>query len=494
MPKEKDSVTLQEIEGKDAYRRYLAILDLSKEHLGNTAIIMNKEFDLSDVEKVTYFMIAAAEYAHPNVTPDYWRHLVITKTYAKLTASQMGFNPYEFESLALLHDLGKLISPHRYFRANMIDSTLFRKISAREEVMKKLPSVAAILGIGVRPVESIKDMSESQLIFDAIDNAGKVRPDGKLLDFTDMLLQAKSQPKNYSKDGLMWPSEKAGINALINGKQEFAIELLEQEISHLKNQDGIDFDKLRRDVETEWKKDGTQKLLNDFLNAQESLDPEVDKKLGRNPIKKIVFDIGGVLLNVRDEELIDGLSKKFGVPENKIQEAFDELNSESMAGTMPEIEYYKRFSEIIGVRLGDTVDEIRPLFEMSEIYKANPNMQEMVNQIGKGGTELYIYSNIIPTLGPIVMRTINQLYPKFKKENIFFSYDIHANKIDVDSFKKIANLVGSSEKPDEVLFIDDLEKYTTNARISGLRTVTLKGEKDIQRLKEELIKAHLIYN
>lgn len=62
-------------------------------------------------------------------------------------------------------------------------------------------------------------------------------------------------------------------------------------------------------------------------------------------------------------------------------------------------------------------------------------------------------------------------------KQIFYSHNIHERKPDVNAFKKVIELSGV--KPEETLFIDDLEKNIAGAKETGLKTFWLEEELDI---------------
>ena len=121
-------------------------------------------------------------------------------------------------------------------------------------------------------------------------------------------------------------------------------------------------------------------------------------------------------------------------------------------------------------------------------------MQETVEGLNKKETNIWIYSNIIPLLTEVVKQKLIEYYPSLDPKRIIFSCERGVPKQSDGSYAKIANTLGRGE----ILFIDDLETYTTKARASGsMRGFTFRGNpygniSPQKRLTDELKSAGLI--
>jgi FMN phosphatase YigB (HAD superfamily) len=459
----------------------------------------------SDIEQFKKFFINAMPFVHPNLFPDYLGHILATSIGARLLAEKIspeGLTPSEAELKGLTHDLSSLIVPQHYLRKNLLQKHFATKLGLESKSWNENDIVSRILNLKKPRIDNISDITIPETIEDMADNLCKTTSDGQLKTWETTFKGMADEERIavYSKD-VLWPSTVWGVHQLYEPEQiksQVAIDLFGKEIELFKSDFGINFEDLRNEIQEELNSPSNQDFLIEGRNNQETLDREVDKKLGRNPVNKVVFDIGGVLIDVNDDELTQGLAQRLKTSKEKILESFDKLNSSAMSGEISEEEYYKKFSEMTGVILPNDIASCRVLFEMPEIYKVMPGMQEIVSKLSRGNSELFIYSNIIPAVGPLVKRLIAQFYPELPIENILFSYEIKANKKNPESFNKLADILEVHEGKDKVLFIDDMERYTTNARTKGLRGFTFKGNpyRNIspqQRLNKELAKANL-YN
>lgn len=404
-------------------------------------------------------------------------------------------SPEEAQCLALLHDLGRMVVPHRYLRTDLVGQRLIQRIGIREELWRKQPPVPSILGRG-KAVGSINDLSPAQRLMDVADNLGKRNQDGTLFNEEQMKDYNSNRTERYKE--VAWSSERFGISALETGKQKFAISLVKDEIEWFKNK-GIDFKKLRQEVEDEFKKPENQEWLFAVKEAQETLDPEIDKFLGRPPIKTIIFDFGNTLTApFIDERLFEEMAKDLNVSAELIEEAISKMVAEgAMSGVKTEEDYLRDFYREIGKNFS-TVEDAKNFFIHPNIYIPAEGMQRVVHRLSNNPqVQVYVLSDAIEPLD-IVFEMIRNLYPQIQMDHILISSKISASKRETQnsSFKKFLEQLGNPDSQ-TVLFIDDLEKYTTSARaLWGIRSICFRdnpfGQNASARLENELEKATLI--
>ena len=254
---------LIQAEGGDANLRYSHIASAGQEYFEGTALTSDKPWSREDVLRTRQFLEASAPFAHPKLLPSYWEHLVIASLYSRILAEKVpcdDLNPNEAESLLLLHDVGRLVAPHRYLRNDYIANIIYRKIGIRSAFLKKMPSMNDILGLSPQAFRVLEDVQEVQRITTISDNIGKKSFDGMLFDVNSMVNYDLSHQARYPEG--VWPSEKRGLNAMTEeGKQRFALELLLEEIEWLKRKYGIDFDFLRFEAAQEFEKPDNQNYL-----------------------------------------------------------------------------------------------------------------------------------------------------------------------------------------------------------------------------------------
>lgn len=498
-------------EGIDAQRRYNLIVSAARDCFRGTALTEEIPWTKGDVITTKEFLIKIAQYAHPKVFPNYFEHLIVTMAYAKKIAQQTGeLDPHEAQSLALLHDVGRLIAPHRYLRNDLVGDLILRKAGLRREFLQKFPPLLEILGVRGH-LESLDDMTKVQRITDLIDNMGKREATGELRDIPSFIGYTSIQPALYSAEGKIWPSERRGLKALADapegeGKRNLANELLVSEIRWLWKTYGINFDRLRAAVNQELEKPEYQEFLLVPTDAQETLDPKVDHVLQRPPITTIVFDIGNVLWTGPENKDIDlAFAEKlvdfFGCTTNHAyQTLVTSVTDDSMSGRQNELEYLQNFWRSLGKEPPATLTQLRQPFFQPDIYIPNQKMQRVVTELSKNpNIKIYCLSDAITAVTPAILMNISRYFPAIKPDNIFISNRIGASKKERGghAFRVLLEKIGP-QNTESVLFIDDKEDYTTAARANyNIRGFTFRGNpykglSKEERLFQELQKAGLL--
>lgn len=509
MPVERQIYERQQ-ERKDTILRRDLVVGIGREYFAGTALVEDKPWTVRDLVQVDKFLIATAPFAHPKVAPSYWEHLILASLYGRFIAERapgIGLDPNEAEALLLLHDAGRLAIAHRYLRNDVVEHSIFLRVGVRPELLEKLPSVPGMIGVKVPFISSVtytgfEDVPNVQRATDVMDNVGKRGRNGELFDIKEYQEYSMGQPARYT--GGMWPSERRGRRAIAEGgKQKFALELTLAEIDWLKETHGIEFSSLREAVAQEFGKLEHQAFLLALKDAQETLDPEVDIALGRPGVTTVVFDVGDVLFQGKDGEVLDNelarrLSGFFDCPQEVITSAFDTLHQEGMTGQIGEIDYLRRFWTMAGKEPPETIEELRRPFIHPDIYQPDREIQEILAALSKNpNIKLQVFSNVIASLSAVVEQRLGQLYPQIPPENILFSNRLGVAKgVSSNAFERLAHEV--KEDPQAIVFIDNNEGYTSTARgTTGMRGFTFRGNpfKGLtaqQRLKTELQKAGLI--
>lgn len=493
-------------EGMDSRRRRYAINTIIGAGLDGSPFMEEKEFSEEDVVRTRTSIMDCAKFAHPKVFPGFWEHLCLVSIYARRIASKAeieDLDPIEAECLGLKHDLGKLVAPDRYYRADLLHGLMDREIGVRTQLSAKLPPIGRI--IGRKPartaIKGIEDMSFAQRVMDVADNLGKRNADGTLFSPEQMVTYVTCQPDRYKR--ATWPSVRFGLYKLEkDGKQDFATNLVLEEIKWLEEEFGIDFKALREEVLSEFNSKENQDWILRAKNNHESLDPRIDEILGRPSINTVVFDFGDVLCEAPDEQLIENLAIKLGCSSADVFRAFSEHNGPSMGGKISEVEYLKRFYQSTGREMPENMQNAREPFVQPEIYRAIEGMREIIKGLSENpNVKIYVLSDAIRPLAGIIREMIAKYYPEIDQENIFISSEIGESKREpgAPAFQKMIDILkgqGIELNPESTLFIDDREKYTTAARAKyGIRGLTFRGDGNrtpSERFKDELLKAGLI--
>lgn len=487
---------------RDDYKRRGPIVEGKlKESFSVTALVEDRPFTEADIEALRTAYLEVAPFAYNKVYPSYWEHCLYSSMLARrLTeqVKQIQLEPLEAEALAFIGDDGSIVVPHRYARKNIVSDIFDKDIGIRKDLLRKQPPVLGILGIKVvgfnkQEVHSLDDLSLPQIMMDVADNLGKINVDGRPRMTREAIEYSRNQLRIY--DGGVFPSERRGLSALTEkGKGEFATNLLEKEISYLRNKFGVDIDAVIQSAYQEYSSEPNQQWLLEVKQAQESLAPETDELLNRPSIQTVVFDAGGVLMKDPDPALFNLLANFFDCSYGKIVESMNELNPDAFSNKISEVKYLKKFWKKMGKTCPSEIDLARKPFIHPEIYQPMEGMQEIIKRLSENSNiQLCVLSDSIHVVTPAVLSWIRGIYPQIPENHIFISSLIRASKKDEGStaFKVMLEKLGVKD-PQAVIFIDDRESYSTVARAEyDMRSMRF-AVNDPSRLKSEFERAKLI--
>jgi FMN phosphatase YigB (HAD superfamily) len=180
-------------------------------------------------------------------------------------------------------------------------------------------------------------------------------------------------------------------------------------------------------------------------------------------IKNIIFDIGNVLVAYRPEEYLD----RFGFDENVrkavLHGIFHNKNWEELdRGTIDEAEAIRRFCE----EAPEVEAEIRKVMEnWKELLIPLPETIEILRELKEKEYKVFALSNYHKAA-----------FAKILAENDFFSlldgrvisYEIHLVKPEKEIYEYILNKY--QLKPEESLFVDDMQRNLDGASLCGIHT------------------------
>ena len=195
-------------------------------------------------------------------------------------------------------------------------------------------------------------------------------------------------------------------------------------------------------------------------------------------IKAVVYDMGGVLLNLDMDRCIRSFKEKAGFAE--IENYLDKFHQKGFIGELeagdigPETFYEKALSHCPAGTSKETVHECF----MELLDGLNPEAVKTVQAL-HGKYDLYILSNN----NPISSKAFGQMkddrgvpiFDYFK--GTFFSFQMKLLKPCREIYEKM--IEGTGCRPEEILFIDDSETNIAAAGALGIRTLLYKPGTDI---------------
>ena len=491
-------------------RKIEIAVQIGCEVLADTAMVTNKPWEESDVAASDSYLLKIAPLISPEVYPGpglsgHLRHARIY--HQKLTEKIIEgsrvrnipipeLSPDEEAFIGDFHDLGRILDPE-YYTNDRVSTILLSNLGARPEFMAKFYPMDTILGRSPA-VTSMEDLTLAQRIADVADNMAKSKngipfTSEGMAEYCKSTASKRYQAKEYGR-----PSERWGLNAMTSGRANLAAQITLDTMDWMAQEFGIDFEQLGQEVYAELMLPEHQEWISKFEDGRETLDPRYDRLLHRPPIKTVVFDAGGTLLEHADPRLIQELCSHFNCDQEKVLEIFGKLNPPSMAGEISERVYYELFYKEFGQTPPDLLEEARKPFHLPDSFQPMEGMQEVVDLLSRNHElKLFILSDAIEAITPSFSPRLRELFPQIKPENILISNQIRASKKQpgAKAFAKLLEKVGAVD-PQSILFIDDNEAYPWVARSQyKIRGFHFRGTNNLSatsRLRNELELAKLI--
>ena len=191
-------------------------------------------------------------------------------------------------------------------------------------------------------------------------------------------------------------------------------------------------------------------------------------------IRNIIFDLGGVLLNL-DFEATFKAFKQLGSKASKAETKESYANPlflDFETGMISATVFRQKFHEYL--KNPALTDEMIDDAWYAMILDIPKNRVDTLLKI-REKINIYLFSN---TNDIHITRLKKWFYREygFEFESLFvkayYSHEIHERKPDLSSYLKVIELAGI--KPKETLFVDDLEKNINKALKTGLKTLWLR--------------------
>jgi len=196
-------------------------------------------------------------------------------------------------------------------------------------------------------------------------------------------------------------------------------------------------------------------------------------------IKNIIFDLGGILLNIHYQATIDAF-KKLGV--ENFDEFFTQANQSHLfdrldIGKISPAEFRNELRRLSGVEnmKDDDIDQAWNAM----ILDIPPQRVSMLVKV-KEKYRTFLFSNTNAIHYPVYTRYIKEI---FGYENLgaffeqqYYSHVLGKRKPDVESFEYI--LKENDLNPSETLFFDDSVQHIVGARKAGIQAYWLNIEEE----------------
>ena len=236
-------------ERADTRLRLARLAEIGRHIFEQTALVQEREFRQDDVSRVGEFFEKYKQDPHPQLLPSYWEHIDLAGRFARifgkrLQSKGLQVNPHELEACSMIHDIGRLISPHRYFRTNLVGESLLLRLGVREDVRRKQVPEMQLFGRGGN-ITNINQLTLGQQVLLFADNMGRKTEDGNLIRFDQLGDLIEQQTRQYQ--GRVFASERFGIERQVATDKKIIL-IMNDIKQRLQDQYGIRIDEVREEV------------------------------------------------------------------------------------------------------------------------------------------------------------------------------------------------------------------------------------------------------
>lgn len=189
-------------------------------------------------------------------------------------------------------------------------------------------------------------------------------------------------------------------------------------------------------------------------------------------IKAVLFDYGGVMSDGgRGTELIGRVAANLGVSTERATELVNIAWSPYANGMINEAELWEQIEEEYGSPIPEAK---RGVWNTWEVMKPWPEMVEFVKQLRGRGLIVGLLSNVIPA-------TLTEINTHGGYEDFDFlvlSCEVGYSKPQVEIYQLALDRL-EGIKSEEVLFVDDQERFLVPARELGIHTILAESQQQV---------------
>lgn len=197
-----------------------------------------------------------------------------------------------------------------------------------------------------------------------------------------------------------------------------------------------------------------------------------------NEIKTVVFDYGGVISQPQDVKLFEKLRDILGDTTDTFDNVYREMRNDYDAGKISAGEYWQLIAEKLqSKKLSDAEIEELTALDVKSWAVINSGAIKLIDELKNKKIKLGILSNMtFDSLTPVM----NSEWIKYFDVRVF-SCEEKICKPDRRIYEILVERI--SEKPENILFIDDVEANIESAKKTGLNAILFTN---LNKLAENL--------
>jgi putative hydrolase of the HAD superfamily len=187
----------------------------------------------------------------------------------------------------------------------------------------------------------------------------------------------------------------------------------------------------------------------------------------------VLFDLGGVLVHVRYSQFLEALGLDQGIDEERLLQLITPDGRLYETGKLTTEEFFSRLNNVLGGRYHTPKLHAAWKTILDGEVEGMRKVAEWVSQ----QTKVYLLSNT----NDLHFTYSRGAFPALRFcTDYFVSFRIGAMKPDPEIYRHVMDSLRGD--PQQLLFIDDLERNVEGARQVGLRSILFDGVEGLKRL------------
>jgi FMN phosphatase YigB (HAD superfamily) len=197
-------------------------------------------------------------------------------------------------------------------------------------------------------------------------------------------------------------------------------------------------------------------------------------------LRSFIFDIGGVLINFSNKQLVEDFVNKTKCERERIERLFEyEMLYRVETGRISGAEFYMNYVKSAMPDL--CYEEWLGVFE--DHYTINFAGLNLLQKLNSEGKETYLLSNLAEFHKIAIERKFPWFFNTCKRN--FLSYQMGFHKPEAEIFKILCNTI--EQEPENCVFIDDVTANIEGAKKAGFMGIHFANDKiaEIRRILTE---------
>lgn len=201
-------------------------------------------------------------------------------------------------------------------------------------------------------------------------------------------------------------------------------------------------------------------------------------KFSSNSIKAIIFDLGGVVLNLKPQNTIDAFIEFTDLSQDELlAHSSDDVFISFEKGKISPFEFRLGLRNLFNV---DVSDDVLDAAWNAMLLDLPINRLEMIGDL-RSNYKTFVLSNTneihIAAFDGIVHKTTSGKRIENYFDKVYYSHKVNMRKPDTEIFEMVIN--NNSLDPATTLFIDDTLEHIESAKQFGLQTWHLKNQEEL---------------